>query len=305
MAKKQNALTSTSDVHTDTFIGGLNLDANESFQDGSAWLHARNLINNSQQGDLGMVRNEPSNLYCAAAPYPVIGAIYLYDTSWAIYSTDDVNSEIGLFDEEHCTYTKIVNDPCLSFKRTNLITGAARENYDCTWQLYWADGLNPDRTLNIDDVPYITTKTVVDDCVVETPTTALDCEKIRLSRLVGTPCIKLKQSEIGTLFNGSYQVYLAYSIEGIRVTDYMAVSNIQAIFFHENAIGSLEVTLENVDTDAFDEFELVIVSYVDRQTKAQIMGYYSTQTRTIVIDTIDQRLNSVPLEYLYTRKALV
>jgi hypothetical protein len=302
MAKKQNALSSTSDVHTDTFIGGLNLDANESFQDGSAWLHARNLINNSQQGDLGMVRNEPSNLYCTAAPYPVIGAIHLYDTTWAIYSTDDVNSEIGLFDENLCTYSKVVNDPCLSFKRTNLITGAARENYDCTWQLYWADGLNPDRTLNINDVPYVTTKTVVDDCVVETSSTVLDCEKIRLSRLVGTPCIKLKQSEIGTLFNGSYQVYLAYSIEGIRVTDYMAVSNIQAIFFHENAIGSLEVTLENVDTDAFDEFELVIVSYVDRQTKAQIMGYYSTQTRTIVIDTIDQRLNAVPLEYLYTRK---
>ena len=303
MAKKQNSsLQSTSDIHTDMFAGGLNLDANESYQDNSSWLYARNLINNSQEGDLGLVENEPSNLYCTQAPYPVIGAIHLYDTKWAIFSTDDVDSEIGLFDENLCSYNKIVNDRCLSFKRTNLVTGAARENYDCTWQVYWADGLNPDRTLNIDEVPYKTTKTVVDDCVVETPTTELDCEQIRLSRLMDTPCLKLEQSEIGTLFNGTYQIAMAYSIESIRVTDYIALSNLQSIFFHENAIGSLEVTFEGLDADRFDEFELAIISYIDRQTKAVVLGTYSTQTKSVVIDAIDQRLKAVPLDYIYNRR---
>jgi hypothetical protein len=60
-------------------------------------------------------------------------------------------SEIGLLEEERCIYRPIVQAKCLNFNVNNLITGAARLNKDCSWQVYWADGLNPDRTLNIGD----------------------------------------------------------------------------------------------------------------------------------------------------------
>ena len=49
-------------------------------------------------------------------PYTVIGAIHRYADEWIIYSTDDISSEIGRFDDSECKYETIVNDPCLNFK---------------------------------------------------------------------------------------------------------------------------------------------------------------------------------------------
>ena len=302
MAKKKAPTNSLSmQTHTDSFSKGMVQDVNESFQTPGTWVHARNAVNNSTEGDFGTLENESSNKLCVEIPYTLIGTIHLYDDKWAVFSTDDVNSEIGLFDESQCSYSKIVNDPVLAFDKNHLIKGASKENYDCTWQLYWDDGKNPSRTLNIDNVPYKTTKSVVDDCVVETPTNDLDPDAIRLARLMDTPCLNLKQGEVGTLLNGTYQVYIAYSIAGTRVTDYMAASNLQSIFFHENVVGSLEVELEGLDTERFDEFELGVVSFINQQTSASTFGYYSTQTTRITIDSIDKGLTPIPLEQLLVR----
>lgn len=307
MAKKKSTKESAASnklamqTHTDSFSKGMVQDVNESFQTAGTWVHARNAVNNSTEGDFGTLENESSNKFCAEIPYTVIGSIHLYDDKWAIFSTDDVDSEIGMFDESQCSYSTIVNDKVLNFDKNHLIKGASKENYDCTWQLYWDDGKNPTRTINIDNIPYITTKTVVNDCVVETPTSDLDPEQIRLARLMDTPCLTIEQGEVGTLLNGTYQVYIAYSINGTRVTDYMAASNLQSIFFHENSVGSIEVTLDGVDTERFDEFELAVVTFINQQTSASTFGYYSTQTTKITIDSIDQRLVAIPLEQLLLR----
>lgn len=304
MAKKRTSSsvdTGANIVHTDSFTKGLVQDITESFQTEGTWPHARNAVNNSTTGDVGTLENEPSNKLCVKTPYDVIGYIHLYDDKWAVFSTDDINSEIGIFDESQCSYNKVVNDPVLKFNRNNLISGAAKENYDCTWQIYWDDGFNPTRTLNLDDIPYKTIKSVVDDCVIETATPDLDEEAIRLARLMDTPCLTIKQGEVGTLLNGTYQVYVAYSINGTRVTDYIAASNLQSIFYHENSIGSIEVTLEGLDKDRFDEFELAVIKYVNQQAVASTFGYYSTQTTNITIDAIDQRLDPIPLENLLVR----
>ena len=305
MAKKKTtsqAANAAMQIHTDSFVKGMVQDVNESFQTAGTWPHARNAVNNSTEGDVGTLENEASTKLCVEVPYDVIGQIHLYDDKWAIFTTDDVNSEIGMFDESQCSYTKIVNDSVLAFDRNHLIKGAAKENYDCTWQLYWDDGKNPSRTLNIDNIPYKVTKTVVDDCVVETPTDKLDEDQIRLARLMDTPCITIEQGEMGTLLNGTYQVYIAYSVNGTRVTDYMAASNLQSIFYHENSVGSIEVNIEGLDTERFDEFELAVVTYINQQASASTFGFYSTQTQRITIDSIDQRLDAIPLKLLLLRR---
>jgi len=307
MAKKKTAQSNSAankasmQTHTDSFVKGMVQDTNESFQTEGTWVHARNAVNNSTEGDIGTLENESSNKLCVETPYDIIGTIHLYDDKWAIFSTDNVDSEIGIFDESQCSYKTLVNDKVLFFDKNHLIKGASKENYDCTWQLYWDDGKNPSRTLNIDNIPYKVTKTVVDDCVVETPTNDLDPEQIRLARLMDTPCINIKQGEVGTLLNGMYQVMIAYSVNGTRVTDYMAASNLQSIFYHENSVGSIEVELEGLDKDRFDEFELAVVTFINQQTSASTFGYYSTQTTRITIDSIDQRLVAIPIQNLLVR----
>ena len=136
---------------TNTFSKGMVKDYNETFVGEGFYTHARNAVNNSHDGQVGVIGNEPANLYCVTLPYTLIGLIHMLDDQWAVFTTDDLNSEIGVFDESACSYKKVINDPCLNFKRSNLITGVFRKKFDCEKMLYWDDGLNPTRVLNIDE----------------------------------------------------------------------------------------------------------------------------------------------------------
>ena len=306
MAKQRNKKQQqdTSSIDTSLFTKGMVKDMNASFQGKGTWSHARNAYNNSEDGDVGVIGNEPSNFSCADVPYTIIGGIHLYADKWVIFSTDDINSEIGLFDDSECTYETLVNYPCLNFRKCNLIKGAAKENFDCTWQIYWDDvARNPSRTMNINDIPWI--QQIVSpfgaDCIEYIDTTDLDCEKIRLAPLIDTPCVELTEGiGGGSLRNGMYQVYIAYTINDQKIGDYIGISNMQSIWNHNNTMGSLSVKLSNLDTD-FDYYELVLLSNWQNQIQAKKIGLYSTNQTSISIDYIDVSLPVVPVELLPLR----
>ena len=71
----------------------MNKDFNPSYQPKQNWSHARNAANNSVDGDVGMLGNEPANIECGLVPYAVIGTIHLYADKWAILSTNNIDSE--------------------------------------------------------------------------------------------------------------------------------------------------------------------------------------------------------------------
>ena len=308
MAKKQPASSkAVPSAGTQSFSKGMIKDIHESIQPTTNWTHARNVANHSNDGDMAVIGNEPANLKCGVIPYRIIGVIHKYSDEWIVYSGDDVNSEIGLFDDSKCEYTPLVNDPCLGFKTSHLITGAAKENYDCTWQVYWDDGINPTRTLNLDNIPRVQIETTApgDTCVtfVDSPDCFnLDCEKLRLAPLIDTPCLKLSKAEDGgQLRNGTYQAYAAYVVNEIRVTDYIGISNLQSLWDHAGTGGSLNIKVSNLDREEFEFFELVILSNNQNNQVAKKIGLYSTDTSSISIDFIDQALPSVPLEVIPLR----
>ena len=288
-------------VVTNTFNKGMVKDYNETFVGDGLWTHARNAVNNSHDGQVGVLGNEPSNLYCLQLPYTLIGCIHLADDRWAIFTTDDVHSEIGIFDESACSYQKVINDDCLNFKRSNLITGVSRKRYDCERLVYWDDGLNPSRVMDLDNPPMQYTESIVDSCVIKKYSNRLDCEKIRLAPLFDQPCLELSKGKGGgTLANGSYQVCMAYAVNGTKVTDYIGLSNVQSLFAHENINGSLDVTIKAIDKD-YDEFELVIISTVNMQTVAKRLGFYSTGSTVIHVDNISAELISIPIAHIPLR----
>ena len=303
MAEKKNQNASTTSVNTNSFLKGMNKDYVQAMEPEQSWWHARNVVNNSLDGDLGVIGNEPANLLCGVIPYTIIGAIHRYGDEWIIYSTDDVNSEIGRFDDSECKYEVIVNAPCLNFNRKYLITGAAKENFDCTWQVYWDDGNNPSRSLNIDDIPWIQTITSApgDPCITYADTTSLNCEKIRLAPLIDTPCIYLsKDVDGGMLANGSYQAFIAYTENEQKVTDYIGISNIQSLWSHLGSGGSLNVNITNLD-DKYEYYELVLLIRQQGQIFAKRIGLYSTQQKDISIDFISPELIPVDLKLIPQR----
>ena len=288
---------------TNTFTKGMVKDFNDTFVGEGLWTHARNAVNNSHDGQVGVIGNEPANLQCVTLPYTLVGVIHLTDDQWVVFTTNNTDSEIGIFDESACSYTKVVNDSCLNFKTSHLITGVSRRKFDCNRLIYWSDGLNPDRYMDINEPPFKFTERIVNDCVVKTvlEPKRLDCEKIRLAALIAQPCLLLKKGTgAGTLANGSYQVALAYTINGIKVTDYLGLSEVQSVWSHQNVNGSLEVDIASVD-QSFDEFELVIISTINQQTVAKKLGIYSSNQGKIYIDTISQELASIPLSQVLQR----
>ena len=303
MAKKRRKKQSTIPQSTNAFDRGLVTDIRDYHLNTQSITNARNAINNSPIGDLGEIGNEPANLFCTAAPYTIIGTIYLGDTEWVLFSTDNTNSEIGLFNEDKCTYQTIVNAPCLNFKTTNLITGSSRSTFDCSKQIYWQDKLNPDRTLDIQNVPWI--QICVDDngddpggCITCTDTDQLDCDKILLESIIQQPCIKLERGPSGgSIFNGLYYVQIAYVVNSQRVTDYFAMSNFLSLFEHDNLNFSLDVTIDNLDQN-FDEYDLVLVLFVAEKLSAYKIGTYSTNQNQVSIDYVDPALPVIDINTL-------
>lgn len=302
MAKKRKqGQANTSSIETRSFQKGMLKDVNQGLMPEGAYISARNAVNNSKRGDIGIISNEPANEFCAQAPYTIIGAIHLYDSEWAIFSTDNTNSEIGRFNKDKCEYTTVVNDPCLAFNKQHLITGIAKENFDCTWQVYWADGNNPDRTMNMDNPPFVQIPDPTNpdpDCNVTIDSNELDCERLRMARLTTPPCVTLRQgSSGGEMLNGTYQAVIGYTENEQRVTDYSIPSNPVSLFSHDNINGSLEIVIESID-ETYEEFELVIISVINEQTVATKIGIYSTRQSVISLDRISPDLTKIPLRFI-------
>jgi len=293
--QQQNATPSTPGATNNSFSKGMIKDYNETFVGDGLYTHARNMSNNSHDGQVGVIGNEPSNLFCVSLPYTMIGCVHLTDDNWVVFTTDDTDSEIGIFDESACTYNKVVNSKCLNFKRSHLITGAYRKRYDCERLVYWDDGLNPTRTMDLDKVPFKYTITLDNGCETKIYTDELDCEAIRMAPLMKHPCIKLNKGNLaGTLPNGSYQVCIAYTIQQVKISDYIGLSEVQSLWTHENVSSSLEVTITEID-ERFDEFELVVVSNVNGQAVCKRIGYYSTVQGNIYIDRWDLEYVTIPI----------
>ena len=296
MATGKGTNTGLNTSATNTFNKGMVKDYTEIFVSEGLWTHAINAINNSHYGETGSIGNEPSNTFCAEAPYDIIGYAHKTKTEWVIFSTNNISSEIGIFDESDCSYRALINDSCLSFNRTNLITAVVNENYDCTWSVYWQDNLNPDRVMNLDNIPYLC-EPAEDPCDDDVCTDRLDCDAIRLHPLVQQPCVKISKSQgAGQLINGSYMAAIAYSENGVRLTDYSMPSNVQSLWRHDAQGSGLDITISNLDPN-FEEYELVIIAFVAQQTIVKKINNYSTNQTTVTIDLIPLSNETIPTAF--------
>ena len=294
------------------FQKGMQKDIVSYLQDSQSWSSAKNIINSSQSGDLLTLLTESANKLCITLPYQLIGAIPLDGAQWMVFCTDNIHSEIGIIDTDNCVYTKFSNSPCLNFNQSNLITGASRRNFDCGFNVYWSDGRrNPDRyvdtnTTNNNNLIWIQNCTITgtppNTCTTCVNTDILNCDNIRIAPLVNIPCLQLSKSTgAGNLENGTYQIAIAYMMNDVKVTDYLAISNPLAIFSHNNIAGSITVQVTGADTIHFKQMLVTVISYNNGQLVARKLGTYDTTEQTIIIDSINQTLpvetlSNIPLQ---------
>lgn len=293
----------TRDIKTNSFTSFMNKDVDPVFLKDGQITHAINSQFNSLSGDLLFHQNEEGNLFCVTVPYIHIGTIPLKDNKFLLFSTDNVNSEIGILNKTNCEYVTLVNNKCLNFKTTNLIRGAASENSDCEEIAYWCDDLNNNRYLNISNLPYkFTTKN--DECKTKEYTSEIDCDQLELNPFIKIPCVQLSKSKTGGgLLNGSYQVSVTYSIKGQTVSDFYGTTQPVSIFSHENTGKALDVEITNLDED-FPEYKLALVVTIAQQTTVYEIGTYPTSQNKVTITGVSPTDIQIPLSQLYVQKTV-
>ncbi len=178
-------------------IQGMSTDTREKFQPQGKARYILNGILETLQGDAPSISNDFGNTLCATLPqgYVVIGARQLDGDDFIIFSANGTSSEIGIFNPNQCTYTTTINDPCLNFYLDKRIKVEFRILKGCERIIYFTDGINPYRVLNLDDLPSYYVDGV------------FDCSKLELSRPLLYPCISDIQVQDfgGQLRMGTYK----------------------------------------------------------------------------------------------------
>ena len=292
----------TSKTDVNILQKGMITDLHPTYMSKEVWSFARNSTINSLNGDLQFIQTEPGNVLCVEFPMTPIGFIKILNNRYVVFLTDNVNSEIGIFNELNCSYTTLINAKCLNFKTSNLIQGKFRRLEDCTEVVYWTDGLNPRRFLNIQNIPYKYTIDS-DSCQTKIFTNELDCDQLLVDRHYSVPKIKVTTSSSGNLRNGTYQFGIAYSHEKQRITDFHGITLPHIIWSHENLGTSLTINIENLDRD-FDEYTLIVIK-TDEQGNVQnrIVGYYSTATKVVTISQISELNASINAQEVFVPRA--
>lgn len=266
---------------TNTASVGMQKDADPQVLKEGQYINAINARLNTHTGNLPFITNEPANINCLNLPLEIIGNIKLPSGKFAIFSTDDFQGEVGIFDEKTCDYQRKVRSTCLNFNKKNLIRGVSKSNFDCSEAIYFTDGINPRRYLNLDNIPYKFTQ-LDDECRTKEFTNELDCDELLIDKKISYPKIFTEFGTDGRLINGSYQVALAYTIAGQIATDWLGVTFPIKTFDHVPRGRSIEVKLENLDTE-FDGFTLALISTVDGSTSVDRVGDYNISETNVVI----------------------
>lgn len=129
---------------------GLYIDCAEVDQPEGTYRFAKNVVDGNTPGSK---ENEAGFTSLGIpAPYPVIGTIAL-DAGFAVFSTNNTNSEIGTW--INSAYTTIYNNNGLNFNTNAPIKGEYRVEATGNRVITWIDDNNPPRILNIDNLSLV------------------------------------------------------------------------------------------------------------------------------------------------------
>jgi hypothetical protein len=161
-----------------------------------------------------------------------------------------------------CTYRKYINADCLNFNIDHPIHKVVHKITNCTTEIYWTDGINPRRYLDLSEPPYRTESSSGSCDVVTFPD--IDCNKLKLQPNFKIP--QLEVSEIrngGDLVAGTYQFAVQYCDSLANgYTSYYSITNptpiadtrVSTLDFNYNVGKSIVVNIDNIDTTGYYEF---------------------------------------------------
>lgn len=284
----------------DTADGIVVTDLDDSYKGKNILSFAYNSTLVTHQGNAYFRSNEESPTFCVQAPYDIIGHTPISGNKFLIFSTDNLDSEIGVINELDCSYQSVINSKCLNFHKDFPIFSKFKVNDKGEEIITFVDNRNSDRVINLQNIPY--KFTVQDDeCQTREYTDELDCDGLLLSKVIGIPEIEVTKGFGGALEDGAYQVLFAYSIEGQKYSDYYGPT-VPIHINSDSGGGSLVITINNLDR-TFDEYDIIVIGTVNGVSTPKKIGTFPTSTSSVTISEFNrEEYITIPFEFLTTVK---
>ena len=235
-------------------------------------------------------QNEPSNEFCVKVPegYQIIGVHSIYEQNKHVFflaNPDTGDSEIGYMVNNDCIYHTYINAPCLNFNIRYPIHKAVHKITNCATEIYWTDGLNPRRYLNIDDVTSVYKIMPGTDVCDNSTIPEIDCNKLKIQPNFNIPSLEVTGiSTGGDLKAGTYQFAIQYcDSTGSAFTSYYSITNpvpiadlkVVTLNFDYSVGKSIELNIKNIDiTGYFKYFNIAVIKTVNAITSVELIGTY-------------------------------
>ena len=254
-------------------------------------------------------QNEPGNELCVDFPtnYQLVGTHFIAEKNKHIFflaNPQEGKSEIGCMNNNDCKYITIVNADCLNFNTRYPILKIVHKITNCTTEIYWTDGFNPRRYLDLENIPYkLASGSELCDPVY---TNQLDCNQIKMQPNFNIPNISVTTvTGGGALTAGTYQFAIQYSdAAGNPYTSYYSVTNPTPIAnpqittpnFNYEVNKAIEITVSNLDvTGQFQYFNLAVIKTINAITSVELAGIYFIDRSSRVITYTGQNQEQIKL----------
>ena len=256
-------------------------------------------------------QNEPGNEFCLNFPtgYHLIGEHFINEKSKHVFflaNPDSEESEIGYMDNTDCVYRTFVNAKCLNFNIKNPIHKVVHKISNCTTEIYWTDGLNPRRYVDLEDITKIYTVTPGTDVCDNQRLPIIDCNKFKIQPNFEIPELSIVDVRNGgDLTAGTYQFAIQYCDSlGTGYTSYYSVTNPTPIFdpnkvtldFNYQVGKSIVVNINNIDiTGYFQFFNVAVIKTVNNISSVELVGTYFIDRVTKEIIYTGQNVTQIRL----------
>ena len=254
-------------------------------------------------------QNEPGNEFCLQFPtgYQLIGKHSITEKSKNIFFLVNPNtnsSEIGFMVNNDCVYHKLVNASCLNFNVNHPIQKVVHKITNCTTEIYWTDGYNSRRYLDIENVPYklAPNADLCDPQYID----ELDCNQLLMQPNFSIP--QLGVADVvsgGSLKAGTYQFAAQYSdAVGNPYTSFYSVTNptpiadanIVTVNYNYEVGKSIIVTVDNLDlTGQFQYFNLAVIKTINNIPSVELIGTYYIEQTSVKITYSGQNVTLIQL----------
>jgi len=301
---------------------GMNLDAITSQVKPGQLTYALNAQVEGYDGNSIIYQNEQRNDFCFQLPagYDVIGTHQIIEIDTVIYFLANATtgqSEIGKVVNDSCTYQTIINANCLNFNINFPILKAVHKITNCSVEVYWTDGNNPRRWIDLNNLPFtqVIEATNTDACNVTT-TNVVDCNKLSVQPNFAIPQISyVTVADEGNTVAGTYQFAVQYCnslgdpYTGFySITDPLPIHDPLAVTPDFNYLTgkSIQLQVDNLDTTGiWQYFNVAVIKTINNISSVDLVATYQIESSsqkvlytgqsktgiTLTIDDIFEKFN--------------